>query len=155
MNHGYGKKGIEAGGEPFPTYDQAAVLPLEPGKRPLGLVAGHVLFDRPPVRPENPNRLNFLTFISAMITLEQWAFPYPFTSHDEASDHATRHLDPVRILRNMVPLPGISANRLYGFGRFNLRTVVTSSFVARTAPGEIRASGDSAACTTLSAPVSG
>jgi hypothetical protein len=42
----------------------------------------------------------------------------------------------------------VSANLLYGFGRFNLRTVVTGSFVALAAPGEIRASGGSVACTT-------
>jgi ATP-dependent DNA helicase RecG len=50
---------------------------------------------------------------------------------------------------------GISGNLLYGFGRFNLRTMVTRAFVVLTAPGESRASGGSAACTTPSARVSG
>jgi hypothetical protein len=50
VNHGHGKKRVEAGGEPFPAHDQAAVLPLKPGKRPLDLVARDVRFDRPPPR---------------------------------------------------------------------------------------------------------
>ena len=48
---------------------------------------------------------------------------------------------------------GISANRLYGCGRFNLRTVVTNSFAAPTGHVEILASDGSAACTTPSARV--
>jgi hypothetical protein len=47
VNHGYGKKRVEAGGEPFPAHDEAAVLPLKPGKRPLDLVARDVRLDRP------------------------------------------------------------------------------------------------------------
>jgi hypothetical protein len=50
VNHGHGKKRVEAGGQTLPAHDQAAVLTLKPGKRPLGLVARHVLFDRPPPR---------------------------------------------------------------------------------------------------------
>jgi hypothetical protein len=44
MNQGHDEKRVEAGGEPFPAHDQATVLPLEPGNRPLGLVARHALF---------------------------------------------------------------------------------------------------------------
>jgi hypothetical protein len=50
VNHGQGKKRIEACGESFPAHDQAPVLPLKPGKRPLGLVARDNRFDRPPAR---------------------------------------------------------------------------------------------------------
>jgi hypothetical protein len=50
VNHGYDKKRVEAGGEMFPAHHQAVVLPLKPGKRLLGLVAGDALFDRPPPR---------------------------------------------------------------------------------------------------------
>jgi len=50
MHHRDGEKRVEAGGETFPADDQAAVLPLEPGKCPLGLVARDVLFDWPPAR---------------------------------------------------------------------------------------------------------
>ena len=44
MYDGNGKERIEAGGAPLPADDQAAVLVLEPGKRPLGLVARDSLF---------------------------------------------------------------------------------------------------------------
>jgi hypothetical protein len=50
MNHCQGEERIEAGSEPFPGHDQAAVLALEPGKRPLGLVARDSIFDRPSPR---------------------------------------------------------------------------------------------------------
>jgi hypothetical protein len=50
VNHGHGKKRVEACGETFPAHDQAAVLPLKPGKRPLDLVARDLLLDRPPSR---------------------------------------------------------------------------------------------------------
>jgi hypothetical protein len=49
-DHGYDKKGIEAGGKTLPPHDQAPVLPLEPGKRPLNCVARDVLFDRAAAR---------------------------------------------------------------------------------------------------------
>jgi hypothetical protein len=38
-----------------------------------------------PVFPENPNPLKFLTFTSAMITLERWTVPLPVTSRDKVS----------------------------------------------------------------------
>ncbi len=38
MDQGQSKKRAEAGGQTFPAQDPAAVLPLEPGTRPLGLV---------------------------------------------------------------------------------------------------------------------
>src|SRR5215831_19143919 len=41
---------VEAGSETFPAHDQAAVLALEPGNRPLGLEARDGLFDGPPTR---------------------------------------------------------------------------------------------------------
>jgi hypothetical protein len=47
MNHREGEERIEVGGEPFSADDQAAVLALEPCKRPLGLVARDIVFDRP------------------------------------------------------------------------------------------------------------
>ena len=50
VHHGHGTKRVEAGGEPFPAHDQAAVLPLKLGHRPLGLVARDVRFSRPPPR---------------------------------------------------------------------------------------------------------
>src|SRR5918999_5356090 len=50
VNQSYGKKRVEASGETFPADNQAAVLALEPRKRPLGLITGHILFDRPPPR---------------------------------------------------------------------------------------------------------
>src|SRR5688500_9091078 len=50
MHHGNGEKRIEARGQTFPADHQAAVLPLEPGQRPLGLVARDLLFDRPSPR---------------------------------------------------------------------------------------------------------
>jgi hypothetical protein len=53
--------------------------------------------------PGNPNQLKLLTFISAMITLERWGFPSPFTSRDKVSDHATRRLDPDHIRLGLVP----------------------------------------------------
>jgi hypothetical protein len=46
--HGQGKKCVAASGQTFPADDQAAVLPLEPGNRPLGLGARDILFDRTP-----------------------------------------------------------------------------------------------------------
>jgi hypothetical protein len=50
MNHRYDKKRGEAGGKTLPAHDQTPILPLEPGKRPLNLVARHILFDRAPAR---------------------------------------------------------------------------------------------------------
>src|SRR5919108_384406 len=50
MDHGYDKKRVEAGGETLPAHDQSPVLPLEPGERPLNLVARDVLFDRASAR---------------------------------------------------------------------------------------------------------
>jgi hypothetical protein len=50
MDHGYDKKRVKAGGETLPPHDQAPVLALEPGKRPLNLVARDVLFDRASAR---------------------------------------------------------------------------------------------------------
>jgi hypothetical protein len=50
MNHSNGEKRIEARGQTFPADHQTAVLVLEPGKRPLGLVARDLLFDRPSSR---------------------------------------------------------------------------------------------------------
>jgi hypothetical protein len=50
MNHRNGEKRIEAGGQTFPADNQTAVLALEPGKPPLGLVAWDRLFDRPSPR---------------------------------------------------------------------------------------------------------
>ena len=49
-DHGHGKKRVKASSETFPAHDQAAVLPLQPGKRPLNLEARNSLFDRPPPR---------------------------------------------------------------------------------------------------------
>jgi hypothetical protein len=46
MDHGYGKKRVEAGGETLLPHDQAPVVPLAPGTRPLNLVARRVLVDR-------------------------------------------------------------------------------------------------------------
>jgi hypothetical protein len=43
MQQGDDEKCIEAGGQTFPADDQAAVLPLEPGKGALGLKARNVL----------------------------------------------------------------------------------------------------------------
>ena len=51
MHHGYGEKGMKARGQPFPADHQAAVLALEPGKRPLRLIARDRFFDRPSPRP--------------------------------------------------------------------------------------------------------
>jgi hypothetical protein len=50
MNNRHGEKRVEACGETFPADDQAAIFTLEPGKRPLGLEARHLLFDGPPPR---------------------------------------------------------------------------------------------------------
>jgi hypothetical protein len=50
VNHGHGKKRVEASGEAFPAHDQSAVLPLKPGKHPLDLEARDILFDRSPTR---------------------------------------------------------------------------------------------------------
>jgi hypothetical protein len=50
VNHGDGEKCVEADRETFPADDQAAVLPLEPCKRPLGLEARDGLFDGAPPR---------------------------------------------------------------------------------------------------------
>jgi hypothetical protein len=49
-HHDNGKKRVEARGETFPAHDQSAVLPLQPGKRPLDLDARDLLFDRSPPR---------------------------------------------------------------------------------------------------------
>jgi hypothetical protein len=50
MAHGYDKKRVEAGGETLPAHDQSPVLPLEPGTRPLNVVARDVLVDRAAAR---------------------------------------------------------------------------------------------------------
>jgi hypothetical protein len=50
MHHSESEKRIEASGQTFPADDQTAILALEPGKRPLGLVARDLLFDRPSPR---------------------------------------------------------------------------------------------------------
>jgi hypothetical protein len=50
MNNGDGEERVEAGGETFPARDQAAVLAVAPGTRPLGLEARDALFDWPPTR---------------------------------------------------------------------------------------------------------
>jgi hypothetical protein len=50
MNHGHGEKRLEARGRTLPADDHAAGLPLEPGKRPLGLVARDLLCERPSPR---------------------------------------------------------------------------------------------------------
>jgi hypothetical protein len=50
VNHGNSKKRVEARGDTFPAHDQAAILPLKPGKCPLDLEARDSLFDRPPPR---------------------------------------------------------------------------------------------------------
>jgi hypothetical protein len=42
MDSRHGQKRCETCREPFPAGDQTAVLFLKPGKRPLGLEAGHV-----------------------------------------------------------------------------------------------------------------
>ncbi|MCZ6717946.1 MAG: hypothetical protein O6944_02175 [Gammaproteobacteria bacterium] len=67
------------------------------------------------VRPENPNQLKFLTFTPTMITLERWIFPFPFTSRDKVSDHASHRLCPSRIHRNMVPLTSRHADGTHCF----------------------------------------
>ena len=50
MNQRDCEKRVEAGRETFPTHDQAAVLALEPRKRPLGLEARNILFNRSSTR---------------------------------------------------------------------------------------------------------
>ena len=50
MKHRDGEERIEAYRETFPAHDQAAVLALEPRKRPLGLEARNVLFHGAPTR---------------------------------------------------------------------------------------------------------
>jgi hypothetical protein len=45
VDHGNGQKRVEAHRDTFPPDDQPAVFLLEPGKRPLGLEAWHLLFD--------------------------------------------------------------------------------------------------------------
>jgi hypothetical protein len=47
---GQSKTRIEAGGQTCPAHDPAAVRPLEPGQRPLGLVARDSLLDRASAR---------------------------------------------------------------------------------------------------------
>jgi len=49
VNHGNGEACMEAGREPFPADDQAAVLALKPRQRPLGLEArGVISYGTPP-----------------------------------------------------------------------------------------------------------
>jgi hypothetical protein len=50
VNHGDCEKRVEAGDKTFPADNQAAVLPLEPGKRPLSLEARDVLLEGAPTR---------------------------------------------------------------------------------------------------------
>ena len=50
MTHGHRKKCIEASGPTFPADDQAAILALDPGQCPLGLVARDLRVDRPSPR---------------------------------------------------------------------------------------------------------
>jgi hypothetical protein len=50
MSHGDGEECVEAYGATFPADHQAAVWALEPGKRPLGLMARDVLFKEGPPR---------------------------------------------------------------------------------------------------------
>ena len=50
MNDSDGEKRGDAGGAPCPAHDQAAVLPLDPGQRPLGLEARALLAARSPPR---------------------------------------------------------------------------------------------------------
>src|SRR5919108_6681454 len=50
MKHRYREKRIEACRGAFPADHPSAVLPLEPGKRPLGLEARDVLFQGTPTR---------------------------------------------------------------------------------------------------------
>jgi hypothetical protein len=50
MDEGQSKKRVEACGQTFPAHDQSAVLPLEPGKRALGLVARDVRLHRASAR---------------------------------------------------------------------------------------------------------
>jgi hypothetical protein len=47
---GQSKTRVEAGGQTCPAHDPAAVRPLEPGQRPLGLVARDSLLDRASAR---------------------------------------------------------------------------------------------------------
>jgi hypothetical protein len=48
MHHRHGEKCVEACRETLPADDQAAVLALEPRKRPLGLEARNILFNGSP-----------------------------------------------------------------------------------------------------------
>jgi len=50
MPHRHREKRVETSGETFPADNHAAVLALEPRKRPLGLEARDVLFHGPPTR---------------------------------------------------------------------------------------------------------
>jgi translation initiation factor IF-2 len=47
---GHGEERLAAGGEPCPTHDHAAVLPLQPGTRPLGSEARPARLARPSPR---------------------------------------------------------------------------------------------------------
>jgi hypothetical protein len=66
-----------------------------------------------PVVPENLKPLKSLTLMLAMITLERWGFPYPLTSRDKVSDHATRLLDPADIRLGLVPITLVDADRTH------------------------------------------
>jgi hypothetical protein len=46
VDRGDGQKRVEAGGDTLPTHHQTTILLLKPSKRPLGLEAGHHVFDR-------------------------------------------------------------------------------------------------------------
>jgi hypothetical protein len=50
MNHGHGEKGVKARGQTLLADDQAAVLALAPGKRPLSLIVWDIWFDWPSPR---------------------------------------------------------------------------------------------------------
>ena len=101
MDHGYGEKGVEAGGETLPAHDHAAVLPLQPGKRPLGLVARGFPFHWPPPRaaalphplgdlgpdPASAEALTEVFRIIPLIHLRPYATPSPppYQGEKEAS----------------------------------------------------------------------
>ena len=75
--------------------------------------AGHACkaWRRLVVGPENPDQWKYLTFVSAMITLQPCCFPHLLTVRDKDSDHATRRLHPARIDRHMVSLTCVHADR--------------------------------------------
>jgi hypothetical protein len=68
-----------------------------------------------PVRPENPNQLKCLTFTLDVIIVERCIVPYPLTSREQVSDHATHRLCSRNLYYDLVLVASLHANANHRF----------------------------------------